>query len=149
MYLRAWMRLWLRATTSGILLAVVLLSWPAQAIATQQAVASPAPALGDNTRLSFNRLSVQDGLSFASVRSLLQNQRGFLWIGTSAGLNRYDGYTFKVFSAERDTPADLHATTIMALAEDTTGIIWIGSVDSGLAAYDPRNETFTRYRHDN
>src|SRR3954452_11736643 len=126
MYIRAWMRLRPPAMTTGILLAaVVLLGRPTPAIATQRAVASPAPALGDNTRLSFNRLSVKDGLSFASVRSLLQNQRGFLWIGTSAGLNRYDGYSFKVFSAERDTPADLHATTIMALAEDTTGVIWI------------------------
>src|SRR3954469_9093666 len=110
------MRLWLLVTTTGILLAVVLLSRPAQAIATDRAVASPAPALGDTTRIIFNRLSVKDGLSFASVHSLLQNRRGFLWIGTSAGLNRYDGYSFKVFSAERDTPADLHATTIVALA---------------------------------
>src|SRR4051812_23992910 len=139
MSIRAWMCLRLPATTTSILLAaVVLFGRPAQAIATQRAVASPAPALGDNTRLSFNRLSVKDGLSFASVHSLLQNRRGFLWIGTSAGLNRYDGYTFKVFSAERAPPADLHATTIMALAEDTTGVIWIGSLDSGLAAYNPR-----------
>ena len=47
--------------------------------------------------LQFTNLSVNDGLSEASILCLLQDQRGFLWIGTKDGLNRYDGHKFKVF----------------------------------------------------
>src|SRR3954454_2914460 len=90
-----------------LLAALLLLALPGRALASERRSPPPLPPL-DEATMTFNRLSVKDGLSFASVRSLLQDRRGFLWIGTVVGLNRYDGYSFKVFSAERDTPADLY-----------------------------------------
>src|SRR5574342_98614 len=47
--------------------------------------------------LRFESLGLEDGLSQSTVLAILQDQFGFLWIGTEDGLNRYDGYTFQVF----------------------------------------------------
>src|SRR6476659_5095802 len=130
-----------------VLLAILLLlALPGLAIATERR--SAPPPFDDQTNLIFNRLSVKDGLSFAAARSLLQDQRGFLWVGAAAGLNRYDGYSFTVFSSERETPAELHTSVIMALAQSPDGLLWSGSLDDGLSSYDPRSERFAHYRHD-
>src|SRR4051794_2861431 len=139
-------RLQLRAR--GILLAaLLLLALPGRALASERRSAPPLPPL-DEATMTFNRLSVKDGLLFSSVRSLLQDQRGFLWAGSGAGLSRYDGYAFTNYSSERDTPTELRTMNIRALAQSPNGLLWIGSLDDGLATYDPRSERFAHYRHD-
>ena len=47
--------------------------------------------------IAFNHLTVNDGLSQSSVTCIFQDRKGFMWFGTQDGLNRYDGYKFKVF----------------------------------------------------
>ena len=105
---------------AGLLLAILLLlALPAQAIATERR--SAPPPFDDQATLIFNRLSVKDGLVFPSVRSLLQDQRGFLWVGTAAGPSRYDGYSFTNYSSERETPTELRTANIMAWPRARTG----------------------------
>ena len=49
------------------------------------------------TNVIFDRITMDSGLSSSSVTSILKDRTGYVWVGTTEGLNRYDGYTFKVF----------------------------------------------------
>src|SRR5262249_50894350 len=96
--------------------------------------------------IRFVHLSTADGLSENTVLQATQDSKGFLWFGTSNGLNRYDGYEFRV--RRRGAPnAQLGGTTIKALCNDTRGQLWIGT-DASLDRFDPVTETLTEYRHD-
>ena len=98
---------------------------------------------GQEVSPRFGSLSMEDGLSFFSVTGILQGSKGFLWVGTIDGLNRYDGYTFKHY---KNSPGDSQSLpnnyiNPNALAEDEEGNIWIGS-RGGLSRHVPRLGTF-------
>jgi len=98
-------------------------------------------------KIRFNRLNTENGLSQNGVRTILQDRRGFLWFGTYDGLNRYDGYTFKIYRSKPGEPNSLSQKTVFCLMEGRDGMIWIGTA-GGLDRFDPQTETFTHYRHD-
>lgn len=88
----------------------------------------------------FHHLTSEDGISQSEVYAFLEDSRGFMWIGTLDGLNRYDGYTIETYNVEYNAPHSLSNNTIRCLAEDQLGRIWIGTND-GLNYYDPVTET--------
>lgn len=98
--------------------------------------------------LKFERLTRDNGLSHQTVFSVTQDSTGFMWFGTLEGVNRYDGYEFKVY---RNNPQDSHS-----LSEDNAGniylgrgdVIWIGTWGGGLNRLNLRDETVTHYTHD-
>lgn len=100
--------------------------------------------------LYFNRITIQNGLSHNKVNCILQDKRGFIWLGTDDGLNRYDGHYFTVF---RNTPGDsttLSGNIITDMVEDKQGIMWIATADGGLTKYDyrlPASKQFKQYKH--
>lgn len=97
---------------------------------------------------SFRHLSVEDGLSQVMVTCMIQDKQGFIWLGTKDGLNRYDGYDFKIYRHEPGNSTLISDNYITAMAEDPEGIIWIGTDQGGLNAFDPKTQMFTHYRHD-
>jgi len=98
--------------------------------------------------LRFDHISPEDGLSSGFVQAILQDSQGFIWFGTRAGLNRYDGYTIIPYTYNPQNSNSLSGDNIASLYEDSSGILWIGTIGSGLNRFDPRTETFTRYQHD-
>jgi ligand-binding sensor domain-containing protein/DNA-binding CsgD family transcriptional regulator len=90
-------------------------------------------------------LSALDGLSSNSVFCMLQDQVGYLWIGTTDGLNRYDGRKFKVFRHRANDPLSLTHNAVMALCQDPAGNIWVGTWGGGFDRFDPGSETFRHY----
>jgi ligand-binding sensor domain-containing protein len=98
--------------------------------------------------LSFQRISLEQGLSQTIVESILQDERGFMWFSSEDGLNRYDGYTFTVMRNDPDDPYSLSHNHITYMYEDRSGIIWLGTNYGGLNRYDPNTGLFTHYRHD-
>ncbi|MEZ4825459.1 MAG: two-component regulator propeller domain-containing protein [Bacteroidia bacterium] len=90
---------------------------------------------------------MEDGLSNGSVNAILRDKSGFMWIGTSDGLNRYDGAEIRVFEHIPGTPHSLSANTISALLESANGDIWVGTSGGGISIYHPDSEQFTHYRH--
>ena len=108
---------------------------------------SQQPAAPTAWKIRFDRLNTESGLSQNGVRAILQDRRGFLWFGTYDGLNRYDGYRFKIYRSKPGEPNSLSQKTVFCLLEDKDGMIWIGTA-GGLDRFDPTTETFTHYRHD-
>jgi len=99
----------------------------------------------DSTDIRFVRLSRSQGLSQQRVTHIVQDDRGFLWFGTQYGLNRYDGYRFRVFKHDPADARSLGGVYISALFKDRDGKLWIGC-DYSLDRYDPVTETFVHYR---
>jgi ligand-binding sensor domain-containing protein/signal transduction histidine kinase len=94
----------------------------------------------------FEHISIEHGLSQTSVNDIFQDHKGFLWFGTQDGLNRYDGYTLKIYKNQPFDETTLPHNWINTLAEDSDGNIWIGMA-SGLSIYDRRSDTFGIFTH--
>ncbi|TAE29564.1 MAG: hypothetical protein EAZ92_06085 [Candidatus Kapaibacterium sp.] len=107
---------------------------------TQNALKNPFPP-------RFDRITSKHGLSSNSITCFVQDKRGFLWIGTHHGLNRFDGYRCKTFFANPAKPHALINDDIMDILEDRTGTLWVATHNSGVAAFQAATETFTHFRH--
>ena len=103
------------------------------------------PQVVEGRDLRFSHLSRLQGLSQTRVAQMVQDDDGFVWFGTQQGLNRYDGYQFKIFSHEPDNARSLSGVFVYALFKDRAGVIWVGTDDS-LDRYDRATETFTHIR---
>jgi ligand-binding sensor domain-containing protein/DNA-binding CsgD family transcriptional regulator len=90
----------------------------------------------------FANLNQRNGLSSGTVRCILQDRSGFIWLGTSAGLNRYDGYSFVVIHPQDGQGRSQPARPIYAMCLDDEGCIWMAVPVNGLYRYDPRNGRF-------
>ena len=71
-----------------------------------------------------------------------------MWFGTFDGLNRFNGYEYKIFRHDPFDISSLSANIILAIHEDHTGSLWIGTSGGGLNRFDTQTEKFTRYSHD-
>jgi signal transduction histidine kinase/ligand-binding sensor domain-containing protein len=98
----------------------------------------------DGHDLRFQRVSLTQGLSQRSVSSITQDNQGFMWFGTQYGLNRYDGYKFKVFAREPGRSNSLSGVFVRSLFKDRDGTLWVGC-DQSLDKFDPLTETFTHF----
>ena len=90
----------------------------------------------------FSRLDIGSGISNNGINCIYKDSRGFMWFGTSSGLNRYDGYTFKVFKHSEDTTA-LIDDDVTGIFEGPFGKLWIATM-GGLNIYDPAKDRFER-----
>lgn len=93
----------------------------------------------------FRHFSVADGLPNYSVISLTQDHTGFMWIGTTAGLCRYDGIRFKVYRTEVNDTTSLSSGHVSSLYTGSDGTLWVGT-SGGLDKYDPERDAFERIR---
>jgi ligand-binding sensor domain-containing protein/serine phosphatase RsbU (regulator of sigma subunit) len=91
--------------------------------------------------------TIADGLSSNSVTALFQDNQGFLWVGTEDGLNRYDGYGFKVYRHNPENPHSISGNFIQVIAQDKDHNLWIGTRDGGLSKLDYKSGLFTTYLH--
>ena len=94
----------------------------------------------------FTHYTASDGLSINFVTKVLQDSHGFIWIGTTNGLNRFDGYNFKIFEPDRGDTNSISSRLIMDMCEDKYGFIWIAT-PNGLNRYDVASEKFKKYKH--
>ncbi len=99
-------------------------------------------------RLRFEHLTMADGLSDNGTRCVLQDHRGFIWVGTPNGLNRYDGLRFVTYHPDAQDPFSLSGSFVMVLFEDSRKNLWIGTNNNGLNRYDATQDRFERFTHD-
>lgn len=108
-------------------------------IGTEQCIAQKASA---RTEPAFAHLTINEGLSQNTVFCIFQDRRGFIWIGTEDGLNRYDGYEFKVFKNDPDNPESIRNNQVNVITEDVNGKLVVGTA-GGLSFYNPGTESFS------
>lgn len=93
----------------------------------------------------FKQIKLEEGLSQSSIYCMLQDKKGFIWFGTANGLNRYDGYNFKVYANDPLDTTSISDNSILSILEDSDGFIWIGTTDGVLNRYDRRTGIFERF----
>ncbi|MBL3655776.1 two-component regulator propeller domain-containing protein [Fulvivirga sediminis] len=101
-----------------------------------------------NKEIVFDQPHENLGLSQRSINCMIEDKKGYLWIGTWEGLMLYDGYTTTIFQTKGVTETTLSSNKITALYEDHGGKIWIGTLIGGLYQYDQATGNFTQYQYD-
>ena len=105
----------------------------------------PGTLAAQTKEYDITRYTTHDGLSDNNITSIFQDGKGFMWFGTVDGLNRFDGYTFRVFHHHSKDSTSLSSDDITAITEDRRGTLWIGT-EHGLNRYDRTTNRFIRYR---
>lgn len=101
--------------------------------------------MGQERSYTFEHITVNDGLSQNLVSDVLQDRRGFLWLGTKDGLNKFDGYSFLTYHRLPFDPTSLSDDYITRLYEDSREMLWIGTFRGGLNLYDRESGSFRHF----
>lgn len=91
----------------------------------------------------FERMGSEDGLSQNTAFSILFDSKGFMWIGTMNGLNRYDGFEFKIYRSSPENGNNFTNNRVTKLWEDRKGFIWLETYDGYYHFFNPESEVFT------
>lgn len=97
---------------------------------------------GQYKNISFDHLIVEDGLSQSTVFTITQDCKGFIWIGTRDGLNRYDSHEIKIYRNNPEDSTSLIHNMVNSLLADSKGRLWVGTYH-GLCLYRPEKDNFT------
>ena len=98
--------------------------------------------------MKFVKYSTGMGLSSNNQRCIVQDNQGFIWIGTGEGLNRFDGRSFKVYRSNPKSNTSLKSNIITCLLCNSDGQLWIGTYGGGLSRYDKEKDNFITYTSD-
>jgi signal transduction histidine kinase/ligand-binding sensor domain-containing protein/DNA-binding response OmpR family regulator len=98
--------------------------------------------LGQSSWL-FKQLEVRDGLSHNQINHIFKDSSGFMWFSTASGLNRYDGYKFKVFFHNPNDEYSLPDNLVSSVQEDVNGRLWIHTAN-GYTVFNPEKEKFEK-----
>jgi signal transduction histidine kinase/ligand-binding sensor domain-containing protein len=98
----------------------------------------------DGNDIRFTQLRSEQRRLEGEVNHILQDDRGFMWFGTSDGLKRYDGYSLREYRHDPRDPNSLSGATIYSLFKDRSGRLWVGS-DAFLDMFDPATDKFTHF----
>lgn len=93
----------------------------------------------------FRHYTVENGLSSNSIRSIIQDRKGYIWLGTEDGLNCYDGIQIKMYRVNKGKPNTLGNNVINSLLEDKNGVIWVAT-DAGIYLYHPDKDSFSKFK---
>lgn len=98
--------------------------------------------------ISFQNYTTRNGLSANKINAVLQDKLGFLWFATDDGLNRFDGYEFKIYRNDPNDSVSITSNDIWSLLEDTDGNIWVGTKTGELNRYNFKSDNFSSWNID-
>ena len=93
--------------------------------------------------MKFRRLDTRDGLSNSQINYIFQDSKGFVWIATSYGLNRYDGYRFRTYYSDATDSTTLRNNYVDYIWEDMDGRLWLRQ-GMNFCVFDPKTEQTVR-----
>jgi len=96
------------------------------------------------SNINFRNITNEDGLSQSTAETIIQDKKGYMWIGTNDGLNKYNGYDFKVYKHDEKDINSIANNYIVDLQQDDSGNIWVGTAD-GLSKINTENDKITNY----
>lgn len=120
---------------------------PAVAIILAGLLWGYAAGLLARQEIKFERISFEQGLFQSNISTIYQDHRGLLWLGTSDGLNRYDGYRFSTYRFDPLDSTSISGNYIYSIYEDRLGYLWVVASGGGINRFDPATEKFSHYRH--
>ncbi|WP_171037862.1 hybrid sensor histidine kinase/response regulator [Dyadobacter luticola] len=105
-------------------------------------------AFSQSKPIHFRHISAENGLIDNNVNCIFQDSKGFIWIGTNGGLNRYDSHEFKVYKNDEQDENTLSSNHISHITEDKSGNLWIATAGGGLNVLDRSRKHFKAYASD-
>lgn len=96
------------------------------------------------THFQFRHYNIENGVSSNGIASILQDQKGYIWLGTDNGLSRFDGNQFVFYQKNNPLYPDFHANSINAICETNTNELWLGT-ENGVYIYNQVKDTFTPF----
>ncbi|HEX6431762.1 MAG TPA: two-component regulator propeller domain-containing protein [Niastella sp.] len=96
-------------------------------------------------QINFTSLSSKDGLLSNSVNAIIKDRYGLMWFATDDGLNKFDGTNFTVYRYLPGDTTSLRTNEVLALHEDRSGNLWVGTSGGGLSLYDRKKNHFLHY----
>lgn len=96
------------------------------------------------TQFHFRHYNIENGISANNISALLQDQKGFIWIGTDNGLSRFDGNQFTFYQKSNPLYSGLHANSINTICETNSNELWLGT-ENGVFIYNQVKDTFTPF----
>ncbi|WP_238885137.1 two-component regulator propeller domain-containing protein [Clostridium sp. YIM B02551] len=102
----------------------------------------------NNPKINFSRITIDDGLSQASVQTILQDKSGYMWFGTSDGLNRTDGQEFKILKYSDKQNDSISSSYISDMIEDEEDNFWVGT-SNGLNKLNKDGKLIKKYGMNN
>jgi signal transduction histidine kinase/ligand-binding sensor domain-containing protein/DNA-binding response OmpR family regulator len=103
-------------------------------------------SFGQNQSMKFEHLGKREGLSQINVECIIQDSRGFIWVGTRDGLSKYDGYGFSYYKHDPQDPESISSSMVSDILEDKEGNIWIATI-IGLNKLERRTGRFVKFLH--
>ncbi len=97
----------------------------------------------------FDKITQAEGLSNNQIQCIFQEKAGWMWFGTSQGLNRYDGYQFSVFYSDVDGRGSLRGELVRCIFEDSENRVWVGTEKGGLNLFNRGQERFSHFFFEN
>lgn len=97
--------------------------------------------------LTFNNMNIEQGISQSTVEAIFQDSKGYIWFGTNDGLNRYNGYEYKIYNYEENKNSISH-NGITDIEEDNDGYLWVGTVQ-GINKINQDSDEITNYTEEN
>lgn len=104
------------------------------------------PCLAQSDNFIFDNLNTEVGLASKNIGAICQDQQGFIWLGSSDGLSRYDGFDCKIFTHEPGVGNSLSDQNVNCIWSDHEGDLWIGTMN-GLNLYNPEDQSFVNFSH--
>ena len=104
------------------------------------------PLAGQNN-IRFESYSVDDGLSSNRVSCSYQDHKGWIWLGTSNGISKYNGHDFQTYSLNNPFTSETYSL-VNCIYEDSKSRLWVGTEEAGLALYDRSMDDFTYFSTD-
>ena len=97
--------------------------------------------------LYFKHIGIPEGLSYNMIHDITQDDKGFIWIATYRGLNRYDGHNVTTYLYNKKKKNGISYDYIKGLYAGKNGILWVATWGGGLSRFDTKTEQFTHYTH--
>ena len=94
--------------------------------------------------INFKNITSEDGLSQGTVETIIQDDQGYIWLGTNDGLCRYNGYEFKIYKHDEELENSITNNYIVDIKQDNSGNIWVGTAN-GLSKIDTKIDLITNY----
>jgi ligand-binding sensor domain-containing protein/signal transduction histidine kinase/DNA-binding response OmpR family regulator len=120
-----------------------------QIIIIQFLIISTLDTVGQLRNSFFNNYSISEGLSDNFIHCIFQDSKGWIWIGTSYGILRYDGYNFIKLQTNSPESESLGKTLVRTIYEDKSGVLWIGTENQGIYIYDRREYGIKQLKNQN